>query len=140
MGHMPSVPDLDSREHIDALLVAFYDQALEDEVLGPVFRAARMELVSHLPRIAAFWEKTLLGTGHYDGRPMQVHRHLMQTAGLAERHFARWLQLWQESIHESFAGPRADQAAEDAVRIGEAMLGRPAARQDIDLISRPTDS
>lgn len=140
MGHMPSIPDLDSREQIDVLLVAFYDKALDDEVLGPVFRSARMELATHLPRIAAFWEKTLLGTGAYDGRPMQVHRHLMQSAGLAEHHFTRWLQLWHETLRQSFAGPRADQAARDAVRIGDAMLRRPAAPQDIELISRPPDS
>lgn len=116
------LPDLDSRERIDLLLQAFYDRALDDELLGPVFRAAEMDLVTHLPRIAAFWERTLLGTGDYHGRPMQVHQHLMQTAGLAERHFTRWLELWHATLAEQVAGPRAERAAEDAVRMARAML------------------
>lgn len=127
--------DLDSREQIDTLLEAFYDRALDDELLGPVFRAARMELATHLPRIAAFWEKTLLGTGSYDGRPMRIHRHLMQTAGLGEEHFERWLELWHQTIRERFAGAGADQAAEDAVRIAGAMLGKPPSPQEIRLSS-----
>jgi hemoglobin len=132
-----TVPDLDSREQIDTLLVAFYERALGDELLGPVFRAARMDLATHLPRIAAFWEKTLLGAGSYEGRPMRIHRHLMETAGLRDEHFERWLQLWQGTIREGFAGPLAEQAVTDAVRIAEAMLGRQPAAQDLPLTSRP---
>jgi hemoglobin len=132
-----TVPDLDSREKIDTLLVAFYERALDDELLGPVFRAARMDLATHLPRIAVFWEKTLLGSGSYDGRPMRIHQHLMETAGLRGEHFERWLELWQRTTREGFAGPLAEQAVTDAVRIAEAMLGRQPAAQDLPLTSRP---
>jgi hemoglobin len=116
--------DLDSREQIDALLTAFYGRALFDDLLGPVFLAAGLDLVTHLPRIGAFWEKTLLGTGEYAGRPMQIHRQLMRTAGVDERHFRRWLELWGGALAEGFEGPRAQQAADDAARIAEAMLLR----------------
>jgi hemoglobin len=134
-------PDLDNRAAIDALLVAFYSRALDDEVLGPVFRAARLELATHLPRIAAFWERSLLGTGTYGGRPMQVHRHLMDTAGLAERHFTRWLELWHETLSELYAGPLATKAAQDAVRMGDAMLRQAPEGQGLPLAAprdRPT--
>jgi hemoglobin len=134
---VPTRHDLDSRERIDALLEAFYDRALHDEVLGPVFEAAGMELATHLPRIAAFWERSLLGTGAYDGRPMQVHRHLMDSAGLARHHFTRWLQLWRETIEERYAGPLADQAARDAVRMGEAMLRAAPSPRDLPLTFGP---
>lgn len=131
-GRVP-LPDLDTRARIEALLEAFYAEALEDELLGPVFRAARMDLATHLPRIAAFWEKSLLGTGEYTGRPMQVHAHLMETAGLAERHFTRWLALWRATIESRYAGPLADQALRDAPRMADAMLRRAPSRQDLPL-------
>lgn len=130
-------PDLDSRERIDALLDAFYGEALEDALLGPVFRAADMDLATHLPRIASFWERSLLGTGEYTGRPMQVHRHLMETAGLAEQHFARWLELWRETVESRYAGPLADQAVRDAGRMADAMLRQAPAREDLPLTHRP---
>lgn len=125
--------DLDSRREIDALLLAFYDRALDDELLGPVFRAAGMELATHLPRIGAFWEKTLLGSGEYSGRPMQVHRHLMATAGLAEHHFERWLDLWRATITARWSGAVAQQAVDDAQRIAAAMLRRPQGPQELHL-------
>jgi hemoglobin len=132
-----SLPDLDSRERITALLEAFYGQALGDELLGPVFRAAQMDLATHLPRITAFWEKSLLGTGEYTGRPMQVHSHLMDTAGLAAQHFTRWLALWRETIEPRYAGPLADQARRDAPRMADAMLRRAPAPQDLPVVPRP---
>jgi hemoglobin len=130
-------PDLDSRAAIDALLVAFYSEALDDEVLGPVFRAAHLELATHLPRIAAFWERSLLGTGTYGGRPMQVHRHLMDTAGLTARHFTRWLELWQQTLAELYDGPLATRAARDAERMAEAMLRQPPSGPGLPLATPP---
>lgn len=126
-------PDLDSRAAIDALLLAFYSQALDDEVLGSVFRSAHLELATHLPRIAAFWERSLLGTGGYGGRPMQVHRHLMDTAGLSARHFTRWLELWQQTLAALYDGPLATRAARDAERMAEAMLRQPPAGHDLPM-------
>lgn len=125
-----SLPDLTGRADVDALLAAFYGRALADESLRPVFQAAHLDLAVHLPRIAAFWERALFGTGTYAGRPLQVHRELVDTAGLTETHFARWLVLWHEALAERFAGPVATEAAAQAVRMAAAMiraLAEPAA-------------
>jgi hemoglobin len=129
------VSDLDSRTAIDALLLAFYGRALPDEVLGPVFRAAHMDLDTHLPRIAAFWERTLLNTGTYDGRPMQVHRHLTQTAGLAEHHYVRWLELWHQTLDARYAGPLATRAGEVAEQMATALQRDQSGPQDLPLRS-----
>jgi hemoglobin len=114
--------DLAGRADIDDLLRDFYGQALTDELLRPVFQAAHLDLVVHLPRIAGFWERALFGTGTYSGRPMQVHRELVDTAGLTERHFARWLVLWHQVLADRFAGPVATEAAEQATRMAAAMI------------------
>lgn len=114
--------DLTDRADLDALLLSFYGSALGDELLGPVFASSGMDLAEHLPRIANFWEVTLLGTGEYFGRPMQLHRQLADTAGLGAPHFQRWLALWDQTLTEMFAGPTAERARSEAVRIAERMV------------------
>ena len=102
--------DLTDRADLDALLHAFYGCALNDELLGPVFASAGISLAAHLPRIASFWEVISLGTGEYFGRPMQLHRHLADSAGLGALHFQRWLALWDQTLTAMFVGPTADRA------------------------------
>ncbi len=118
----PALPDIESRTDIEALLWAFYGAALIDPVLGPVFTIAEMDLATHLPRIASFWEVTLLGTGTYAGRPMQLHRHLAATAGLAAVHFEQWLVLWRHTLTALFDGPTATRAVGDAQRMAVGMI------------------
>jgi len=113
--------DLATRADIDALLLAFYSRALHDDQLGPVFRAAKMDLATHLPRIGDFWEVSLLGTGDYSGRPMQLHAHLAEAAGLLAELFDRWLEIWHATLAELFSGPTADRAGTDAVRMAAGM-------------------
>ena len=113
--------DLTTRADIDALLLAFYSRALHDDQLGPVFAAAQMDLATHLPRIGDFWEVSLLGTGDYSGRPMQLHAHLAEAAGLLPELFDRWLELWHETLGELFHGPTADRAGTDAIRMASGM-------------------
>jgi len=117
-----TIPDITDRADLDDLLHAFYDAALHDELLGPVFATAGMDLAVHLPRIASFWEVTLLGTGEYFGRPMQLHRHLAATAGLGAGHFQRWLALWYQTLTAMFAGPNAERAKTEAGRIADHMV------------------
>lgn len=110
-------PDLATRADIDALVAAFYGTALHDPGLGPVFAASGMTLATHLPRIAAFWEVSLFGTGTYAGRPARVHRHLAAKAGLRPEHFDRWLALWRRTVDGMFAGPVAELAKATAARM-----------------------
>jgi hemoglobin len=113
--------DIDSRVDLERLLSAFYERAMIDPLLQPVFTASQMVLATHLPRIASFWEVTLLHEGDYSGRPMQIHRDLVEAAGLRTVHFARWLAIWTETVSAMFSGPVADKAITDAARMGAAM-------------------
>lgn len=113
--------DIAGRADIERLLTAFYDVALRDEVLGPVFDAAGMDLATHLPRIVGFWERGLLGSGVYTGRPMQVHQRLADEAGLLPEYFERWLVLWRQTVTELFDGPVAELAMAQAVRASVGM-------------------
>lgn len=114
--------DILERGDLDLLLRRFYRGAMTDELLGPVFAAVGMDLEAHLPVIASFWERVLLRTGSYDGRVMAVHRRVHDQRPLGQAHFARWLELWERSVREHFAGPVAERAVERARHMGGVML------------------
>jgi hemoglobin len=113
--------DIRTRDDIERLLVAFYERAMVDQLLEPVFTAGQMVLATHLSRMASFWEVTLLHEGDYSGRPVQIHRHLVDAAGLRAVHFARWLAIWTETVAVMFSGPVADKARAEAARMGAAL-------------------
>jgi len=45
--------------------------------------------------IRDFWSSMLLGSGRYAGRPMPAHLALNE---VDDRHFARWLALFKETV------------------------------------------
>lgn len=105
-------PDINSREEIDRLMVRFYGKAMNDTTIGYLFTdVAKLDLESHLPVIGDFWESILFGGSSYSrhGRnPLLLHEELSRKSPLEPHHFERWLDLFAESVDESFAGIRAD--------------------------------
>ena len=65
----------------------------------------------------SFWEFLLLGKDTYKGNPMEVHQHLHRMVPLTEEHFTRWLQLFQSTVDEHFAGLVAEEAKNRAALI-----------------------
>lgn len=104
--------DIASRDDIDALMVRFYGRAMSDPFIGYLFTdVARLDLDHHLPVIGDFWESTLFGTGVYAKHrrnPLQIHAMLDRLSPLRPEHFQRWLEIFTETVDESFAGMRAD--------------------------------
>lgn len=134
------VSDLGSREDIDRLLVRFYERAMVDPLLGPVFvDVAHLDLAVHLPRIADFWERSLLGTGTYAGQPMAVHRHLNALVPLTPAMFERWLSLWADALDELACGPVVRLAKDTAARVASATLqhlATPDTSSDVPITSK----
>jgi hemoglobin len=62
-----------SPDAIAVQITTFYGRARTDDLLGPVF-ATITDWPPHIERITAFWTRTLLGTGRYDGNPLAEHR------------------------------------------------------------------
>ena len=118
--------DIASREDIDALMARFYGRAMSDPVIGYLFtEVARLDLEHHLPVIGDFWESTLFGSGVYSRHrrnPLLVHAELDRKSRLEPHHFQRWLELFIESIDESFAGTRAEYAKQRGHAIARRML------------------
>lgn len=87
--HVPGPPLAQpaTEQQISALVRRFYDLALADPLLGPLFRERIPDLESHLRIVEDFWSHSLLGTGRYRGSPYAAHIGLV----LTEEHFTRWL-------------------------------------------------
>jgi len=117
------LPDLADRGDVEALVRAFYRRAFADDLLGPVFRGARMDLEAHLPVMCDFWQTVLFRAGLYRRNALQVHADL-HAAALRREHFARWLALWTATVDDSFAGPKAELAKTQAGRIAYSISRR----------------
>jgi hemoglobin len=95
----PSPPDAPD-PHIDEAMIrtlvdTFYEGVRDDPMLGPIFGRHVADWSLHLPKMYDFWSTVVLRTGRYAGRPLDAHQRL---PGLTAAHFARWLDLWRDTV------------------------------------------
>ncbi len=115
-------PDLDSREHVEGFVDAFYDKVLADPTLAPIFLdVAAVDLKVHLPHIKNYWSKLLLGETGYRRHTMNIHRALNQKRNLEQADFERWLSLFIGTLEEGFCGPQTERAKRIAASIAANM-------------------
>ncbi|MCC3154915.1 group III truncated hemoglobin [Hymenobacter sp. BT770] len=109
------LPDLSTEADIVKLVDTFYARVNEDALLRPVFNdVAQVDWATHLPTMYDFWSSVLLGTSRYKGRPFAKHFPLP----INSAHFQQWLALFNASVDELFAGPKATDAKARAQSIG----------------------
>jgi hemoglobin len=90
----------------------FYADVTQDDLLGPMFNdVARVDWSEHLPKLAAFWCRALLGQEGYAGNPFRAHALVHQQRAFTPAHFERWLTLFHETLELGWIGPLADRAA-----------------------------
>jgi hemoglobin len=122
---MSELRDIENRDDIVQLVTAFYGTLFDDPVLGPIFRdVAKVNLDRHIPTFADFWENLLFQTGAYRGGLMAAHIRVHLLERLSTHHLQRWLDTWETTIDEQFAGPRANHAKVQASRVGVNMFQR----------------
>lgn len=103
--------DISSRQDIETLVRRFYEQAIPDPIIGKFFtEVAHLDLDSHLPKIANFWEQMLFQHPVYSGSPMHAHLLLNSKEPMLPEHFERWLALWETTVDRLFAGEKAQMA------------------------------
>lgn len=100
---------------IGRVVQTFYARARDDEVIGPVFRAAVRDWDEHIHNITNFWSSMMLKTGRYDGRPLRPHLRLP----LEPMHFDRWLALFEATVDELCSREIADAFMIRARRIAD---------------------
>ena len=114
--------DITTRQDVELLVNRFYDQVIKDDLIGFFFTdIAKIDLSKHHPKMYNFWESILLGNPVYEGNPMRVHFPLNQVTAMEEKHFNRWLQVWEKTVHDNFEGENAETAITRALNIARIM-------------------
>ena len=114
--------DIENRNDIYHLLERFYAKAIPDETIGYFFtEVAKIDMSAHLPLITDFWEMVILDGSHYKKNAIAVHAHLHQLSPMEEKHFNRWLELFNETVDELFSGEKAGLAKQRALSIATVM-------------------
>ena len=119
-------PDLTGRSDIVRLVDAFYDKVREDDLLGFIFNdIAGTNWGTHLPKMYAFWETVIFGTGSFSGSPLAAHARLVPLTTMGRAQFDRWLAIFTATVDELFAGEKAEHiksAASDMANVIHAKI------------------
>jgi hemoglobin len=117
--------DIESRDDIERLVIAFYERAFADPVLGRIFvDIAKMDLPAHLPHMCDFWSVAILKQGKYGRNAFDAHYHLNQVEPLTPALFQRWEDLWHDTVDDLYVGERANLAKLQASRISSSIQRR----------------
>ncbi len=112
--------DLDSVEEITEMVRRFYQDVVQDDLLGPVFDdVARVDWSEHLPKLVAFWSRALLGIEGYVGNPFRAHAAVHAAAPFTPDHFERWLELFHDTLELGWTGPNVERALTLAHRVAD---------------------
>lgn len=101
--------DIDSREELEDFLWAFYKKAFADELIGKFFtEVVPLDLDTHIPVIANFWESVAFNKPSYRKNVMEVHQHIHQLSKIKKEHLDRWVKIFTETLDEKFEGSRTE--------------------------------
>lgn len=107
----------------------------DDAVIGLIFdEVAKVDWDTHLPKMYAFWETALFGTGNFQGNPLVAHARLVPQTEMGQRQFTQWLSLFQATVADLLFRERAahiQRCAEDMANVIYSRInGVPAPRFD----------
>ena len=101
--------DIRTRGDIEVFLKSFYSKAFADERIGHFFtEVVPLDLETHIPVIAEFWESILFNTRGYRKNVMEVHQHIHNLSSIKKEHLDRWVELFTGTADELFEGEKAE--------------------------------
>jgi hemoglobin len=99
--------DIETREELERFLWAFYKKAFADELIGRFFtEVVPLDLDTHIPVIANFWESIIFNKPSYRKNVMEVHKHIHHLSKIQKKHLDRWVKIFTETLDETFNGPK----------------------------------
>lgn len=100
--------DIQTEQHIDALVEAFYNKIRNNPDLGSFFTETNWE--HHLPRMKSFWCFILLDKMGFKGNIYESHVNRQ----IKSAHFDIWVSLFCETVDELYKGEIAEKAKSKA--------------------------
>ena len=113
--------DIATGNDVGVLVHRFYRRAIPDPLLGPVFEGFGVDWPRHLPKLVAYWEHVLLDHPGIATNTVGVHGRVQNVAPFGQNHIDRWVELWERTVDELYAGPVADLAKTRARQVGRAL-------------------
>ena len=110
--------DIESKEDITRLVEQFYDKVLNDNLIRSFFNGIDFE--HHLPKMIHFWSFVLLNEPGYTNDVTKTHINM----AIKKEHFDRWIELFNETVNELFAGEKAELAKQRAFLIRWTLEGK----------------
>jgi hemoglobin len=116
------VRDIKTRTDLEVVLTVFYSEVFSDVLIAHYFTdVVPLDLETHLPVIADFWEAVIFGSYSYRKNVMDVHQHIYAKAAIEKKHLDRWVLLFTQTIDAHFDGPNATLMKQRAVSIATLM-------------------
>lgn len=113
---------------------AFYQEAFADELIGRFFtEVVPLDLKTHIPVIASFWESIVFNRPSYRKNVMEVHRHIHELSAIRKPHLDRWVSIFTQTLDRYFEGPKTELMKQRARSIATLM----DIRLNHDQIDRP---
>ena len=101
--------DIETREELEELLKQFYKKAFADELIGHFFtEVVPLDLKTHIPVIANFWESVVFNSHGYRKNVMEVHKHIHHLSKIKKEHLDRWVNIFSETLDEQFEGYKTE--------------------------------
>jgi len=118
---MKHLKDISTLDDIRLLVDRFYEKVRQDLLLKDIFNPIIGDRwPEHLEKMYRFWQTVLLDEHTYYGSPFLPHAQLP----VEKAHFDRWLQLFYETVDESFSGEKAEKAKWQGQRMAEMFLAK----------------
>ena len=119
---MKNENDIESREQLEEFLRAFYKKAFADELIGRFFtEVVPLDLDTHIPIIANFWESIVFNKPSYRKNVMEVHQHIHHISKIKKEHLHRWVKIFTETLDERFTGLKTELMKQRAKSIATLM-------------------
>jgi hemoglobin len=114
--------DIEQRQDIEEFLQAFYKKAFADQLIGYFFtEVVPLDLKTHIPIIASFWESIIFNSHGYRKNVMEVHQHIHGLSKIQKKHLDRWVQLFSETLDTFFEGAKTELMKQRAKSIATLM-------------------
>lgn len=110
--------DIENQHDLFLLVDEFYKRLLYDDAISDIFTdVVKIKIEEHLPILVTFWSQAILGTGGYTNNLTQLHLDVNRKVYLSPELFKIWLQHFDNTVDDLFAGSNAEKIKTNALNI-----------------------
>ena len=114
--------DIENQEDLYLLVDEFYKKLLADPSISYIFTdVVKIKILEHLPILVTFWSQPILGPGGYTKNLTEIHLDIDKKEHLTPELFNIWLEHFNSTVDELFAGQKAEQIKTQALSIATIM-------------------